>query len=198
MKNILRPVFSIFLLFFILTGVLYPLLVTGVAQVFFPVRANGSMIIKDGTVLGSELIGQPFTSDSYFWGRPSASSPYPYTTSDKASFTSSTGSNLGPLSRVLLDNVKNRVDFLHSVDPSNTALIPIDLITTSASGIDPHISVSAAYYQAARIARARNLSISEITSLIDKLTEQPQFGFLGEARVNVLKLNLALDGLEYK
>jgi K+-transporting ATPase ATPase C chain len=198
MKNYLRPLFSMFLILGLFTGVLYPLLVTGVAQLLFPTRANGSLIKKNEAVVGSELIGQFFTSESYFWGRPSSTSPYPYTAFDPSTLTGSTGSNLGPLSKTLVNEVQNRVDILHSADPTNTSLIPVDLVTTSASGLDPNISVAAAYYQAARIAKARNVNINEITSLIDKQTEQPQFGFLGEARVNVLKLNLALDRLEYK
>jgi len=198
MKSYLRPLFPIFLFFGLLTGVLYPLLVTGAAQVFFPVRANGSLIVKNGEVLGSELIGQQFSGVSYFWGRPSATLPYPYTAFDQSTLTGSAGSNLGPLSRTLVEDVHNRVEILHDSNPANPALIPIDLVTASASGLDPHISVASAYYQAARIAKARNLSIADVNALIDKFTEQPQFGFLGESRVNVLKLNLALDGLEYK
>ncbi len=196
MKNYLRPLFSIFLILGIFTGVLYPLLVTGVAQLLFPIRANGSLIKINDEAVGSELIGQSFTSETYFWGRPSATSPNPYTAFDQSTLTGSSGSNLGPLSQVLVNDVQNRVDVLHKADPGNTASIPVDLVTSSASGLDPHISVAAAYYQAARIAKTRNMSISEITSLIDKLTEQPQFGFMGEARVNVLKLNLELDGLK--
>jgi potassium-transporting ATPase KdpC subunit len=198
MKKYLRPLFSIFLFLGIFTGVLYPLLVTGVAQLLFPIRANGSLIRKNDSVVGSGLIGQFFTDESYFWGRPSATSPDPYTAFNPSTLTGSTGSNLGPLSKTLINEVQNQVFILHNADPTNTSLIPVDLVTTSASGLDPNISVAAAYYQAARIAKARNMSIPEITSLIDKLAEQPQFGFLGETRVNVLKLNLALDGLEYK
>jgi K+-transporting ATPase ATPase C chain len=179
-----------------LTGALYPLVVTGVAQVLFPVAANGSLIehngkpIKDGAgAVGSALIGQPFSDPRYFWGRPSATSPYPYNASASA------GSNQGPLNPALADAVKDRVKALRDADPDNTAPVPVDLVTASGSGLDPHISPAAAEYQAGRVARARGINPGKMRELIVQSTESRQFGFLGEPRVNVLKLNLALDEL---
>jgi potassium-transporting ATPase KdpC subunit len=198
MKTQIRPLLTLFVLLALITGVFYPLLVTGLSQLIFPFQANGSLIKANGQVAGSELIGQYFSEAGYFWGRPSATSTNPYNSFDRSTLTGSGGSNLGPLSQDLIDNVQNRVSILRKSNPANTDLIPVDLINASASGLDPHISVAAAYYQAERIANARKTSIAEITSLIDKFTEQPLFGFIGEVRVNVLKLNLALDGLEYK
>ncbi len=174
-------------LFTVLTGLAYPLVVTGVGQVLFPGKANGSLIKENGKVVGSELIGQPFSDPKYFWGRLSATTPYPYNAG------SSGGSNLGPLNPALLDAVKKRIADLKAVDSTNTQTIPVDLVTASGSGLDPHISIAAAHYQLARVARVRGMSMAEVQSLVDKNTEGRQFGFLGEPRVNVLELNLALD-----
>ncbi len=180
----------------LLTGVAYPLVVTGVAQVIFPFQANGSLIETNGTLQGSQLIGQDFTSPEYFWGRLSATSGSPYTAFDPAALTGSSGSNLGPLSQTLVDAVQQRVDALHAADPGNTLPIPVDLVTASGSGLDPHISIAAAYYQASRVARLRGLDGADVIALIDKFTEGRQFGILGEPRVNVLLLNQALDELK--
>ena len=183
----LRPAITIFLLLTLLTGILYPLVVTGLAQLIFPYQANGELLSHDGKVVGSALIGQPFTSPGYFWGRPSATSPGPYNAG------SSSGSNLGPSNPALIDVVKARVNALHAVDPANTLPIPVDLVTASASGLDPDISIAAALYQVPRIARERNRSEVEIQSLVEQHTEGRQLGIFGEPRVNVLDLNLALD-----
>ena len=183
----LRPALVIFLLFTLVTGLIYPLVVTGVAQVAFPVQANGNVILHDGSPAGSELIGQPFSSPRYFWGRPSATSPVPYDPEP------STGSNLGPTNPSLFDAVESRVSALHAADPTNTAPIPVDLVTSSGSGLDPHISPAAAYYQAGRVARERNLSGQDVDALIAGATESPSLGIFGEPKVNVLRLNLALD-----
>jgi K+-transporting ATPase ATPase C chain len=174
-------------LFTVLTGLLYPLLVTGIAQLIFPMRANGSLIQKDGKPVGSELIGQPFSDPKYFWSRLSATTPYAYNAA------ASSGSNYGPLNPALLDAVKKRVQHLRAADPQYTQPIPVDLVTASGSGLDPHISVAAAQYQIPRVARARGMSEGTVRSLVNQYTEGRQLGFLGEPRVNVLKLNLALD-----
>jgi K+-transporting ATPase ATPase C chain len=174
----------------ILTGLLYPLAVTGLAQVIFPSKANGSLIEQDGSVTGSELIGQTFTEPKYFWGRPSATGPYSYNAA------ASSGSNLGPTNPALEEAVEARIQALQAADPGNTQPIPVDLVTASASGLDPHISVAAALYQAPRVARERGLGEEEVLRLIEEFTEGRQLGFLGEPRVNVLRLNLALDGLQ--
>jgi K+-transporting ATPase ATPase C chain len=174
-------------LFTVLTGLLYPLLVTGIAQLIFQGKANGSLIHKGGRLVGSELIGQPFSDPKYFWSRPSATTPYPY---DAAA---SSGSNYGPLNSALLDAVKKRVQDLKTADPQNPLPIPVDLVTSSGSGLDPHISVAAAEYQISRVARAREMSEETVCSLVGQYTEGRQLGFLGEPRVNVLELNLALD-----
>jgi len=196
MKTQMRPLFTLFVLLALVTGLIYPLLVTGLAQVIFPFQANGSLIKSNDQVVGSELIGQNFTGMGYFWGRPSATSTNPYNSYDQASLTGSSGSNLGPLSQTLVDNVQARVDILKSSDPTNTSLIPVDLVTSSGSGLDPNISLSAAYYQVARVAQARGLDEEVVTKLVDQNTENRQFGILGEPRVNVLMLNLALDGIK--
>jgi K+-transporting ATPase ATPase C chain len=188
MKNLIRPALSLFVLLTAITGVAYPLLVTGAAQLAFPTQAAGSLVVKDGKPVGSSLIGQNFADPKYFWGRPSATSPMPY------NGTGSGGSNLGPLNPALVDAVKGRVDALKSADPGNTALVPVDLVTTSASGLDPHISVAAAEYQAARVARVRGMAPEAVRKLVERHTEGRMLGFLGEPRVNVLALNLALDG----
>ena len=178
----------------VLTGGLYPLVITGVAQLAFPHLANGSLIVNDGEVLGSDLIGQLFDDPRYFWGRLSATSPYPYNAFDAEHLTASSGSNYGPLNPALLDMVQARVDALHAADPGNSAPIPVDLVTASGSGLDPHISVAAALYQVPRVARERGLSEEQVRQLVDRFTQGRQWGILGEPRVSVLELNLALDG----
>jgi K+-transporting ATPase ATPase A chain len=184
-----RPALIVFLLITLITGLIYPLVITGIAQVVFPVQANGNLIHHDGRIVGSALIGQPFTSPKYFWGRLSATSVVPFNS------VISSGSNIGPTNPALIDEVNARVDALHTADPGNTRPIPVDLVTSSGSGLDPDISVAAANYQVPRIARERNLSESEVTALVEQQTQHQQFGLLGEPRVNVLKLNVALDDL---
>jgi K+-transporting ATPase ATPase C chain len=173
----------------VLTGVAYPLLVTGIGRVAFAQKAQGSVVMQGGRPVGSSLLGQPFDDPKYFWSRPSATSPFPYNAG------SSTASNLGPTNPALIDAVQARIKALREADPDNGAPIPVDLVTASASGLDPHISPAAAYYQAARVARARGGKIDEtsVRALIAKHTEGPDLGFLGEPRVNVLELNLDLD-----
>jgi len=188
----LKPAFLSLLVFTILTGVVYPLVVTGLAQLVFPSQANGSLIVKDGTVVGSTLIGQPFDDPKYFWSRPSATSPQSY------NGTASSGSNLGPLSDDLASAVKDRIAALRAADPGNTAPVPIDLVTASGSGLDPHISPAAAGFQAARVARVRGIPEATVLDLVAKHTRGRQLGFLGEAVVDVLPLNLALDALGSK
>jgi len=183
----LRPAIMSLLLLTALTGIVYPLVVTGIAQVLFPRQANGSFIMKDGKPVASELIGQPFDDPKYFWGRPSATSPFPYNAA------ASSGSNLGPTNPTLKKAVQERIDALHAADPGNTAPIPVDLVTASGSGLDPDISPAAALYQVPRVARARGLGQDAVRNLVEQNVEGRQFGFLGEPRVNVLKLNLALD-----
>lgn len=192
----LRPAFFMLLIFTILTGVIYPLVVTGTAQVAFPSQANGSLIIIDGKTYGSELIGQQFDDPKYFWGRLSATGTFAYNAFNADNLTGSSGSNYGPLNPALLEMVQARVDALKAADPDNTLPIPVDLVTASASGLDPHISVAAALYQVHRVAQARGLSDEEVKDLVNQYTAGRQFGFLGEPRVNVLLLNLALDGLQ--
>jgi potassium-transporting ATPase KdpC subunit len=171
-----------------LTGALYPALVTGIAAILFPQRARGSLIERGGEVLGSELIGQPFEGPRYFWGRPSATAPFPYNAA------ASRASNLGPSNPALAGAVRQRIEALRAADPGNTAPVPIDLVTASASGLDPDISIAAAQYQAARVARARGLPVAAVRALIGRATTPRQLGVLGEPRVDVLELNLALDG----
>lgn len=171
-----------------ITGVFYPLLVTGIAQVFFPSQANGSLIERDGNTVGSELIGQLFNEPRYFWSRPSATTAFPYNAS------ASSGSNQGPLNPALLDAVRQRVHDLKAVDSLNTQPVPVDLVTASGSGLDPHISIVAALFQVPRVARARGLSEERVRTLVQQHTEGRQFGLLGEPRVNVLLLNIDLDG----
>jgi K+-transporting ATPase ATPase C chain len=171
----------------VITGIVYPLVVTGIAQVVFPHQANGSLIVKDGKVVGSALIGQPFDDPKYFWGRPSATSPFPYNAA------SSSGSNLSPTNPDLVKAVQGRVDALRAADSGNTAPVPVDLVTASGSGLDPHISPAAALYQVSRVARERKLDPQALRQLIDQHTEGRFLGLLGEPRVNVLQLNLALD-----
>ncbi|GAB4578654.1 MAG: potassium-transporting ATPase subunit KdpC [Anaerolineales bacterium] len=186
----LKPALILLALFTFLTGVIYPLAVTGIAQVVFPAQANGSLIEQDGQIVGSELIGQPFDDPKYFWGRLSATASTPYNAA------SSSGSNLGPTNPALIETVQTRIAALQAANPDNTLPIPVDLVTTSASGLDPHISVAAALYQVPRVARERGLTEEQVRSLVDQFTEGRTFGFLGEVRVNVLLLNLALDGVE--
>ena len=185
----LRPALVLFVLLSALTGLAYPLLVTGVAQVAFADAANGSLVLKDGKAVGSSLIGQAFSEHGHFWSRPSATGPMAYNAS------SSGGSNLGPLNPALVDAVKVRVEALRAADPSNTAAVPADLVTASASGLDPHISRAAADYQLARVARVRGLPLAQVRVLVDRHTQGAWFGFIGEPRVNVLALNMALDAL---
>ena len=177
-------------LFTVLTGVVYPLVVTGIAQFVFPDKANGSLIRKDGRVVGSELIGQSFSSPKYFWSRPSATSPFAYNAG------ASSGSNYGPLNPALLEATGKRMKELKELDSLNTNPVPVDLVTASGSGLDPHISVAAAVYQLPRVARSRHVSEQEVRSLLDHYTEGRQLGILGEPRVNVLRLNLALDEMK--
>ena len=186
----LRPALVLFLLLTVVTGFLYPLLVTGLAQLLFPHQAAGSVVTRDGHPVGSRLIGQTFTDPRYFWSRPSATTPQPY------NGAASAGSNLGPLNPQLTDAIKTRVAALRAADPPNSAPVPIDLVTASGSGLDPEISVAAANYQAARIARARGLAPERVQALIAQHTEGRLLGILGEPRVNVLELNLALDALK--
>jgi K+-transporting ATPase ATPase C chain len=174
-------------LFTLLTGLFYPLAVTGIAQLVFPHKANGSLIEKDGKAVGSELIGQPFSDPKYFWSRLSATGPFAYNAA------ASSGSNYGPINQSYLDGVKKRILDLKAVDSLNTQPVPADLVTASGSGLDPHISVAAALYQLPRVARIRNLNQDQVHSLVVQYTEGRQLGFLGESCVNVLKLNLALD-----
>lgn len=187
MKTLLRPAVSLLVLLTIVTGVVYPLMITGIAKIVFPERASGSIITKDGKPAGSSLIGQNFTEPQYFWGRPAATSPQPYNAS------ASSGSNLGPLNPALVGAVKARIDMLRAAEPGNNAPIPADLVTASGSSLDPHISPAAAEYQLARIAKARNLPQEKLAALVMEHTEQRQWGIFGEPRVNVLELNLALD-----
>jgi len=189
MKTLIRPAVMLFVLLSIITGLIYPLLVTGIGQALFPEQAAGSLIERDGKLIGSRLIGQNFTDPQYFWGRPSATAPQPYNAA------ASGGSNLGPLNPVLKDAVESRVKALRTADPGNTQPVPIDLVTASASGLDPHISPAAADYQIARVARARGLAPEAVRNLVVQHTEARQWSVFGESRVNVLVLNLALDAL---
>ena len=190
MTSLFRPAIVLFVILTVITGIVYPLVVTGIAQALFPRHANGSLIFKDGKPIGSALIAQSFTDPRYFWSRPSATTPQPY------NGTGSTGSNLGPLNPALIDAIKPRIDALHAADPDNKAPIPVDLVTASASGLDPEESVAAAAYQVARVARARGLPEARLQALIAAHTEGRLLGVLGEPRVNVLELNLALDALK--
>ena len=191
----LRPAAIILLALTIITGVIYPLVITGIAQVAFPHQANGSVIMVNGKPVGSELIGQQFSDPKYFWGRLSATGDYPYNAFNAQTLTGSSGSNYGPMNPALRKAVQDRVDALRAADPGNSAPIPVDLVTASGSGLDPNISVAAAFYQAPRVARLRGLPLSHVRELIRQYTQGRQLGFLGEPRVNVLELNLALDGL---
>jgi K+-transporting ATPase ATPase C chain len=191
-----RPAIVSLVLLTLITGLIYPLVVTGIAQVVFPGQANGSLIVKDGKAVGSELIGQSFDDPKYFWGRLSATGTFPYNAFNAENLTASSGSNYGPLNPALLEAVQARIDALKAADPENTTPIPVDLVTASGSGLDPHISLAAASYQVPRVARERGLSEDAVRALVNQYTTGRQFGILGEPRVNVLKLNLALDGLK--
>jgi potassium-transporting ATPase KdpC subunit len=185
----LRPAALAFVVLTLITGIVYPLIVTAFAQLFSG-KATGSVIVVDGKAVGSELIGQPFSDPKYFWSRPSATSPQPYNSA------SSSGSNLGPTNKALAEAVADRIKALREADPGNQAPVPADLVTASASGLDPHISPEAARFQVSRVARARGLTVEAVNQLVSRHTEGRTFGVLGEPRVNVLKLNLALDALK--
>jgi K+-transporting ATPase ATPase C chain len=187
----LRPAVVSFLVLSVITGLLYPWVVTGLAQALFPGQANGSLIFRNGQPVGSEWIGQSFADPGHFWGRPSATGPMPY------NGLASGGSNLGPTNPALIDAVRVRVQALRAADPGNVRPVPVDLVTASASGLDPQISPAAADYQIARVARVRGLKTAQVQALVTRFVEGRQFGVLGEARVNVLKLNLALDELTH-
>ncbi len=187
MLKLIRPALISFLLLTLITGIAYPFAVTGISQGLMPFQANGSLIVKDGKPVGSALIGQSFSDPKYFWGRPSATGPV------ANNAAASSGSNLGPTNPALMDAVKGRVQALRDADPGNTQLVPVDLVTASGSGLDPQISPAAAEYQLARVARMRNLPVDAVHKLVEEHTEGRQFGILGEPRVNVLELNLALD-----
>ena len=192
----LRTAFFMLLIFTVITGVIYPLVVTGIAQVAFPHQANGSLIVIDGKAYGSELIGQQFDDPKYFWGRPSATGTFPYNAFNAENLTASSGANYGPLNPALMERVQARVEALKAADPGNNAPVPVDLVTASGSGLDPHISVSAALYQVHRVAQARGLSDEAVIAIVNQYGEGRQLGFLGEPTVNVLELNLVLDGLK--
>jgi potassium-transporting ATPase KdpC subunit len=187
MTSTLRPALVLFAVLTVLTGVAYPLAVTGIGQMAFAEQAAGSLVLRDGKPVGSSLIGQNFSDPKYVWGRPSATGPMPNNAS------ASSGSNRGPLNPALTDAVKGRIEALRAADPGNTAPVPVDLVTASASGLDPHLSVAGAMFQATRLAKARNLPLPQVQQIIEKHTEGRLFGILGEPRVNVLQLNLALD-----
>lgn len=189
MTKELRPALVWLVLMTVLTGVIYPLVVTGIAQVVFPVQANGSLIMQAGRAVGSALIGQPFDDPRYFWGRLSATAPFPYNAA------ASSGSNHGPSSEALLEAVQERLTALRAAEPGNPGLVPVDLVTASGSGLDPHVSPASAQWQLPRVARARGLAPQEVAALVARHTRGRQLGFLGEATVDVLALNLALDAL---
>ena len=190
MIRILRQAVACIVVFTVITGIIYPLILTGFAQLMFPHQANGSLIIRDGKIVGSSLIGQSFSNPKYFWSRPSATSPMPYNAGN------SSGSNLGPLNPVLIDGVKSRITRLKTADSGAKEPVPVDLVTASGSGLDPDISPASALYQVGRIAKARNVDESKIKELVLRYTKPRQFGILGETRVSVLDLNLALDEME--
>ncbi|RBA23540.1 potassium-transporting ATPase subunit KdpC [Herminiimonas fonticola] len=187
MKSTFRPALVLFAVLTLICGVIYPYAITGIGKLAFSEQAEGSLLTRSGQVVGSSLIGQAFSSPQYFWGRPSATSPMPNNAA------ASSGSNQGPLNPALIDSVKGRIAALKAADPVNALPVPVDLVTASASGLDPEISLAAARYQAARIARAREMQPEEVQSIIDRYSQAQYFGFFGEPRVNVLALNLALD-----
>jgi potassium-transporting ATPase KdpC subunit len=191
MKSIIRPLIVMFVGLTVVTGVAYPVVVTGISQAVFSHQANGSLIEQDGKVVGSELIGQQFDAPQYFWGRLSATSPMPYNP------TASSASNLGPTNPALLDEIKGRLQALKDADPDNKAPVPVDLVTSSGSGLDPAISPAAAAYQVNRVAKARKVAPEVVQNLVAEFTEGRQFGLFGEPHVNVLQLNLALDALHH-
>jgi potassium-transporting ATPase KdpC subunit len=196
MRSQLHPALVALGIFTILTGLIYPLVVTGIAQVVFPWQANGSLIVRNGQPVGSALIGQPFDDPKYFWGRLSATSPVGYTAFNGDKLTGSSGSNYGPLNPTLVEAAQARIKALQEADPGNTAPIPVDLVTASGSGLDPHMSPAATAYQVGRVARARGLSEDTVRQMVAQHTEGRTFGLLGEPRVNVLALNLALDDVK--
>jgi len=196
MARQIRPALMMLLLFTLITGVIYPLVVTGIAQLIFPRQANGSIIFENGKPVGSELIGQQFDDPKYFWGRLSATGDFPYNAFNAETLTGSSGSNYGPMNPALFQAAQARIDALREADPDNTAPIPVDLVTASGSGLDPDISLAAAYYQVHRIAQARGLPVAVVKGLVDRHTQGRQIFILGEPRVNVLELNLALGSLK--
>ncbi|MBK6009406.1 potassium-transporting ATPase subunit KdpC [Ramlibacter ginsenosidimutans] len=187
-ESVVRPTLVLFAMLTVIVGLAYPGAVTAIAQAMFPDQANGSIVLKDGKPVGSALIGQAFSDRGHFWGRPSATSPMAYNAANSG------GSNLGPLNPALADTVKARMAALRAADPGNTAPVPVDLVTASASGLDPHISVAAARYQVARVAKARGLPQEEVAALVERSIGRPSLPLIGEPVVNVLRLNLALDG----
>jgi K+-transporting ATPase ATPase C chain len=196
MRAQVKPAIIVLALLTLITGIIYPLIVTVVAQVAFPAQANGSLIMKDGQAIGSRLIGQQFDDPKYFWGRMSATGTFPYNAFNAEALTASSGSNYGPLNPALIQMVQGRIDALKAADPDNTQPIPVDLVTASGSGLDPHISPAAAEYQVARVARVRGLDVSTVRQLVAQHTEGRDLAVLGEPRVNVLELNLALDNVK--
>ena len=190
MTALLRPALVLFLILTAITGIAYPLVVTGIAQAIFPAQAAGSLVVSRGKVVGSSLVGQNFSDPQHFWSRPSATAPQPY------NGMASSGSNLGPLNPALTDGIKSRIDALHQVDPTNNAPIPVDLVTASGSGLDPDISLAAANYQVPRVARERGLQPQAVQALVAAHAQGRWLGILGEPRVNVLALNLALDAMK--
>ena len=187
MKDHLRPALALLALLSVVTGLLYPLAVTVIAQTLFPREASGSLVMRDGKAVGSRLIGQPFSDPKYFWGRLSATGPVPYNAA------ASTGSNFGPMNKALRDAAAARIEGLRAADPGNSAPVPVDLVTASGSGLDPHISIAAALYQAPRVARVRSLNVKAVEAMIGQSTTGRGLGLFGEPVVNVLELNLALD-----
>ena len=190
MARILRPAVTLLIVMTLVLGLAYPAVITVIAAVAFPQQAAGSLVVRDGRLIGSRLIGQEFSSPGYFWSRPSASGPHPY------DGLASAGSNLGPMNPALTDRIRASLKALREADPDNALPVPVELVTTSASGLDPEISPAAAIYQAARVARARGVPVARVQALIDRHRQDRLLGFLGEPRVNVLELNLALDQLQ--